>query len=628
MRKKLLKIASLSSCALFALGLAACKGCKEEEPTNSPTEKSLDWVIADFETWETGLQLIRTSDSFGNIQWNKESAYVKSGEGSALLSPLGGYRTGKVPLMFFPTSSKLFDFDHSDFTDANTITFEFYNAEETEVNVTVGLMTSIRTTNEWATTAFEYQPLKPQEWTTVTYTVDTSALSISNDVKNIPGVYVAFENARSRDEADAPEVYLDDVVLHRYETAPEIVDLVQVKGNAYLDFDEEWSEHVVIVRETDCMPTAKIVTASDCRIGPAPQEGETDTRETLVAQSGEKVLKLTAPMGTDKKTFWPGVEFSEALLERSVFGSMQTSDYSCITFSMDIFANSEATGDEKNTLAQRFGISFKAGGTSRKSIQYAYYAQPYEWSTFSISMYDLYHDWQEKYPNNTELFDTPGRMQLVWGEFNEGGEREFYIDNMHFTVTEKDATVAPKIEVQPFKRSVLIGGKVQLPSMQATDIYDMELPVTVSAQYKSASGWTDLALDKGEIPVQKAGEYKLIISATNSLGNTTTKEYLFRAVTELQSSVFATYDYQDEVDTIYVKDDACTRTWHESIELGGETRDGVVQIATNNADNYGAGYIGFLFAETLMKKAAEEAQPVEETQSAPVEAKAEEKGNE
>lgn len=604
MRKRFLKIASILSCACVALGLAACKN--EKENTDPPAEMSMEWVIADFETWETGLQLIRTGDSFGTIHWNKEGAYVKSGVGSARLSPLGGYRTGKVPLMFFPTSSELFDFDNSDFTDANNITFEFYNAEDTEVNVTVGLLTSIRTTNEWTTTAFSYQPLKPNAWTTVTYTVDTSSLSISNDVTDIPGVYVAFENARSRNESAAPEVYLDDVVLHRYETAPEIVDLVQVKDNDYLDFDESWSEHVVIVRDTDCMPKAEIVTASECLVGPAPQESETDTRTPLVAQSGEKVLKLTAPVGTAKKTFWPGVEFSAALLQQSVFGDMETSDYSCVTFSMDVFVNSEATGDEKNTLAQRFGISFKSA-SDRKSLQYAFYGEPYEWTTFSISMYDLYYDWQKKYPNNTELFDEPGQIQLVWGEFNEGGDREFYVDNMHFTITEKDATVAPMIEVAPFEREILIGDKVRLPSMQATDIYDLELPVTVSAQYKAGNGWTDVALDRGEIPLQHAGEYKLVVSATNSLGNTTTKEYPFRAVAELQTRGFATYDYQDEVDTIYVRDNACTRTWHESISIGGEMRNGVVQIATDNANQDGAGYIGFLFAETLMDKAAEEA---------------------
>lgn len=607
MRKLLLKIASILACTFTVGGFIACDASVNPAPTDKPQQQTnaLEWVVADFETWQTGMQLIRTGDSFGAIHWNKDTKYIKKGAGSALLHPLGGYRTGKMPLMFFPTSSELFQFDYSDFSAVNTITFEFFNAEETPVNVAVGLLTSLRTTNEWTTTSFDYKALEPQKWTTVTYTVDTSALSISYDVTDIPGIYVAFENVHSREEADAPNIYLDEVVLRKHKVAPEIKDLVKVEGNGYLDFEEAWNEHVINIRNTDCMPSMSIVKASDCLVGSEPIQGQEDTRTPLVAKSGEKVLRLNAPMGANKKTFWPGILFSKALMERSVFGRMDKSDYARVTFSMDIFNNSEATGDERNTLAQRFGITFM-NASGNKYIQYAFYVNPYEWYTYTMSMYDLYNDWQAKYPNNTEVFDAPGQVQIVWGEYNEGKEREFFIDNMHFIVEEKDTAVKPTIDVAPFEREVLLGSKVKLPNMEATDVYDLELPVTVAAQYYTESGWEDVALERGEIPIDKVGEYKLIVSAKNSLGNSTVKEYPFRVVDKLTPNLFASYDYADEVDTIYVKDNACERKWHETISIGGQSRNGVVEIKTNNADNYGAGYIGFRFAETIMDKAAED----------------------
>ena len=46
---------------------------------SSVVERAKEVVFADFETWETGMQLIRTGKYFGTIGENKDAKYVKSG---------------------------------------------------------------------------------------------------------------------------------------------------------------------------------------------------------------------------------------------------------------------------------------------------------------------------------------------------------------------------------------------------------------------------------------------------------------------------------------------------------------------------------------------------------------------
>lgn len=609
MKKKFFTIASLGLTAVALLALGACKKGGDTSASEQPKEeRSLTWTIADFETWETGMQLIRTGNYFGAMYLNTDTQYVKSGKQSMLMHPLGGYRTGTAPLFFFPTSSELFEFDNRDFTDANKITFEFYNAEETPVNVTVGLITNFRTTNEWQTTSFSYEPLAPNQWTTVTYTVDTSALSIGCDVKNIPGVYVAFENANSRDEADAPDVYLDDVVLTRYEVAPEIKELVQVEGNDYIDFEDDWNEYVIGVRNTDLAPKTEIVKASDYKVGPVPAEGEEDTRQPLQAQSGEKVLRLLASPGQKSKTFWPGVTFAEALFKKSIFADLDETDYGRVTFSFDVYNNTPQSvhDQEKEPNGQRFGVNFYNSGGG-KTKQYVHYAKPYEWTTFSILLKDLYNDWQARYANDTSLFDNPGEFSILWGEFNVGGEREFFVDNIRFTVEEKDMEAKPEIIVSPFVRKALVGTQVELPTVSVTDKYDLNLPVSLTAQYKEGDTWKDVTLVKGMVPITKAGEYKLVATTTNSLGNTTVKEYPFQGVNEVESGVWADYAYADEKETVHLRTLSETNKtdWAESVTIGGQTREGVVVATAANADQYGAGYLGFRFAEQLLEASGE-----------------------
>ena len=87
MKKKFLvtALAGLSLACLF--GGCSFNVTPPEEETKKPVRERVV-TIADFETWETGIQLIRPSQYFGTIRLNTDTAYVKSGKEYSVLIDL------------------------------------------------------------------------------------------------------------------------------------------------------------------------------------------------------------------------------------------------------------------------------------------------------------------------------------------------------------------------------------------------------------------------------------------------------------------------------------------------------------------------------------------------------------
>lgn len=604
--KKAIAITALAGAlALCAIGGVACSN---STPTQTEETKEREKVvtIADFETWQTGMQLIRTGKYFGTINVNTDMKYVKSGKKSALLHPLGGYRSAAAPILFFPTQSETYDFDHSDFSDADKVTFEFYNAEETPVDVSVGLVTSITGLDTFQRTSLEYQPLATG-WNTVTYTVDVSALSINADVTSIQGIYVAFKSVGSREEADAPDIYMDDVMLYRKDSAPAIKDLVALDENEYSDFEKDWQKYTVGVRNTADSPEISLVNAVDYKVGAAPAEGETDERPTLKDMEGSKIsgnraLRVYAPTSTTTSLVYPGIEFASVLLQRSKFGSLPEEDYGRVEFVFDVYNNSPTS--------MRWGVSFY-NESGRQRMEYAIETEPYQWTEFRILIKDLYDDYRERNKNSTELFTSPGEIALYLAKAN-AEDMEFFMDNFRYEVEERDMETKPTLNVAPFIRVAQVGQGIALPVVHVTDKYDLNLEAKIAIEKKIDGEWKAHALgNDGLIPIDSVGDYRLVVSATNSIGNETKEEYYFRGVETVESNVWISYDFEDEKSNVHMYTNAETNAetnkteWLENVTMGGETRTGVVKATTDNADRYGAGYFGLRFPKQLLDTAAE-----------------------
>ncbi len=643
MKKRLLTLSLTALMALCVVGGVACGGrtgnggntgsgnfgtnasssIDSSSDSSSVVEREKEVVFADFETWETGMQLIRTGKYFGTISENKDARYVKSGEKSAIIRPLGGFRSSSIPIFFFPTQSEYFDFDHSDFSDADKVTFEFYydatyeppvdeesSEESTEtvaledktLKVAVGLVTEINGLDNYQRTAVEYQLLY-NGWNTIEYVVDVSALSINADVKSIKGIYVAFESVGSREVEDAPIVYLDDVVLHRKDEAPEIQDLVQLGENEYADFESEWQKHVISARNTAYAPDINIVNADDYKVGVPPAEGEEDTRPTLKSMegskvSGDKVMRLYAKNGATPNLNYPGMQFAPAMLQRSMFGSLAEEDYGRVTFAFDIYNNSDSR--------LYWGVSFY-NVTSKQRMEYGIYVEPYQWTSFSVLIKDLYDDFRAKNKDSTSLFTEPGSLAIYWPEFTDG-DKEFFLDNFRYEVEERDEDAAPTIHMPPFVRVAKVGDRLELPIATATDPYDLSVETKLSVYKKVSDEWQPLELESGLIPIDSVGDYKLKATAKNKLNNETTVEYLFKGVKEIEDNLWISYDYEDEKSNILLKGDEADNNkteWLQSVTLGGETHDGVIKATTTNVNAYGAGYFGFFISKQRLDDATD-----------------------
>ena len=119
MKKILIALLCLITCfsVIFAVG------CNDNRDKGSGGNDKVI-LLADFETWETGFQLMRTVKYFGALDINTDKNFVKSGKQSMQLHPLGSYTSGSTPTIFYPTSSELFGFNYRDFRDVEKITFE------------------------------------------------------------------------------------------------------------------------------------------------------------------------------------------------------------------------------------------------------------------------------------------------------------------------------------------------------------------------------------------------------------------------------------------------------------------------------------------------------------------------
>lgn len=579
-------IASLIACVCFAGGCSMLDLDKlKGEPQDKPKERAQTVVLADFETWETGLQLIRTHANFGKITWNKDKEYVKEGIGSAKLQPLGGYDAGTMAQFFYPTYSEMYDVDNKDFSDAKSVTFEFYNAEERDLKVAVGLVTNILGPTSWKNSVVEYQMLPAKQWTTIAYEVNASMVSISTDITEIQGVYVAFENQGSRELEDAPVVYLDNIILHRYETAPEIVDFVQLGENEFMDFEyPEWQNYVITVKDTADAPTISIVESAN-------EELLQGTDPDGVHLSGKNSLKIVSPISS--AGVWPGIQFAAAILQESLFNGLSEKLYGATTFKFDIY---NASGAEL-ALNTRF-----QDANEDYSVNFVPRVPANSWFTAEYNLKDLYEDYTAS-NKKKDLFTNPGMVDIRWGVKEE---TTFYIDNMRFEQEEIDQTVAPTIKVSPFVREAEVGSAISLPTAEAIDKYDLKPSVAMQVYYQNGEEWEELSLENGKIPVNRVGKYKLQVSATNSLKNTASVDCYFEGLESVQDNLLATYSYADESDTIKIGERTDTNkvTHLEEVTLGGETRKGVMKVETDNKNGgWGAGFIGFAFADEYLEQA-------------------------
>ena len=408
--KKLKKILALGLGLLFAFGAVACANNNNDNGDEPVVEIPETIVYADFETWAPDFQLIRVQKLAGVINVNYNSAFAKSGQ-SMKINPIGEFKQKDIGRFLFPLSSKLFEFDYRNFSTVDTITFEFYNDSEREVKVSVGLTPTISSINEHTYTPYQWQKLAPKSWTTVTYKVDARALSMLYDIKKIEGFYMAFENMReSRDESLAPDIYLDDIVIHNFKYVPPMNETINLAKMEYLDFEDPLQVNALSARgDVTRLPILDIIKASEVQYNDLP----------LTATSGENILKIEWQRAADDMTVtgddYECLYFTELIAQNTFLATLKPEELNNLVFCVDFF----------NACDKDMSIEFDFG-QSEESMPYTWDLKPGKWYTMRYTMADVYArfpDWHEY-----------GWVRFVMPAYNTKYSKNkiFYVDNMHF----------------------------------------------------------------------------------------------------------------------------------------------------------------------------------------------------
>ena len=391
MKKSICVLLSLTLLLGAASFLAGCGGGDAEENA-APDEVTL----LDFEDNDDFLTC-RISDAFGKVSVNTDKRFVRSGERSAEVIPLG------AGWMYFTTVSDRFGLEYNDFSYVDFVSVKVYNAQEEDATVSLGLVgsASLPTTSMQKITE-ERCTLKPG-WNTLSLFPNEMLIWLmSYRIDEVNGISFTFENNNSTvitEESD--RFYIDDVVI-KYKDTPakddfsaEELTAAGIRENEVIDFESPILENAV----TSEKYSVEVVTAES--VG-------------LKAPSGKKILHLRIPEPTNA---WQiAFRVPGALLSR-VLGGMTEEQIEKAYFCFEGYNDTDVTVNMTHNYY--FGndrLDTKNEMDSRR------------WTPYSYKLSDV----NARFAGWT---DNPGAIAF-WYNDVQSGVKDFYFDNFRIEIRE------------------------------------------------------------------------------------------------------------------------------------------------------------------------------------------------
>ncbi len=401
--KKAIAVAVALS-AVMCVGLAGCDKGQETEQ-QQPEEV----LLYDFEDYDRNFQLMRVMNSFGAVDVNRDAQYVRSGETSAHLRPLGPnstmitnsfQRLKSESCLYIPFSSATYEFDYTDLTKIEEISFAMYNAEETDLSLYLGFIFEKNAVEVSSLTKFTLTP----GWNDVFFLLDHNVLALDNDLSSCFGLAMTFDRVGSRELKDAPDLYLDDISLHTTAEPVQPENIIELDEGEICDFEKSYQKYMIGLQVHDKIrnPDVAIVEAADYG---------------LEAPSGNKILRVaTKPSSVIDGTIYNGIYLKQSLLE--AVGLTEASPSARLVF----WIRSEAEVGLDMTV-----VAVHALQSSVFNVAHIY-PSPGGWLKVSIPLSYIDDHWGE----GEESFSAnPGQIRIVWGEFTGDEDRVLYFDHFH-----------------------------------------------------------------------------------------------------------------------------------------------------------------------------------------------------
>lgn len=409
------KLFSLTLAALTAFCFVACDKKEENKSANVSsnivTYTSFEENEGNMKHWSQGIQLIRVLENFGKISLNTDAKYVKTGTQSLCIRPAGGYYDYSIPYIILPLYSETYGLDLRNFSDVEKVTMEFYNAEETDVKVAVGLIPTITDINTRTRSSYVWQTLK-SGWNSISCEIDLAMMSMLYDMESVAGLYIAFENHASlaHDLVNAPEIYLDDVrIVHGDTVIPDYMD-VPMGDMEVCDFEENWNQYVFNDLGTPGS-NPSIVKAADYL--------NKSTNEPMTTMNGSaSMMRFTRVKVDDPSNTLCGLSVTPDAMKKSFFKTLTAEDLSSVCIAFDIFNN--------NPYTVNLELRYWPGSSSRYTG--GVYLAPYTWMTYKVNLLSIYQI------DNNFVKVGGTQMTLCWtdGACTSETEEEFFLDNLRF----------------------------------------------------------------------------------------------------------------------------------------------------------------------------------------------------
>lgn len=403
---------------LATITLLGCfAGCSKPASTASYDQ------LYTFESYKESIVQMKSFNQFGKVSLNKDVDFVKQGEGSCKLQPLGEPETTKNPTVIFSTISlpdSEREFNYMDFSKYEKVSAWVYNDEDHEVNMGISLLTSAvsydRLTGDYgSTTITDNFILKPKQWNKVVYQINHAYLELFVDIHYIYGVCFSFENAGTRYLSETDTIYVDDLKLEKlskpYQTTQ--AHIFECEGSTedkiiLADFEQYaqmYYAHCAVYRWQERRPDIDVYN---------PMLGDYGT-----------VLRLTTrycPYNVNRSN---AIRISGEIFRGLDLAAMADSTDYVYYIKFDVY-------NESNSDISVSGNFIHKSSEKTCKTWTSVTVSPKTWGTYSYQLSKAKTSTTDKLGNVTtyRYADDPGDISIGWGQYEEGPRRVFYVDNI------------------------------------------------------------------------------------------------------------------------------------------------------------------------------------------------------
>ena len=428
MLKKLLSILLATVLCFSLLSLIAC-----DAKDDAPVDKN-EVLWNGFEYFDRDVQLIRLLNEFGKVDQNSNPEYVRSGEKSLKITPLGSRVNNANPYFMIPaTSTRFEEISFGDFTKVDKITCWLYNAEDTPVSAGLGFGKGALKMDDRRDiiqkTNVEYFSLN-SGWNYIEYDVQPALLKMQGlNLQAVMGLMFEFDYVESHDLKDSPEIYLDDITIKYTDTPKSQEYSTTVKtgtnnGNPYWvisDFENSTDAYAYMYNYAFPAPVAahpiiKSVFAGDYNV---------------VTEDSLRVLLIQKKHGGGTYG-WPVLHLAPEPIKAAIDAIGQDiydNPYNYV-ITYDCYNGSNYTGGWSHEF-------YKGGISTWQSLS----VKPRNWAAYSYNIGSLMSAYEKYKTNNSDTdlkswLDNP-HLEFRWsGHYNknnaeaENADRCFFIDNV------------------------------------------------------------------------------------------------------------------------------------------------------------------------------------------------------